>query len=57
MNGLELLGAFVGFIGLWGSLWYRLGRLTGEVKEHNTMLARIERQLEHIITTGGIKHG
>lgn len=53
----ELIGAAIAFLGVWGSLWYKLGRLESEVKDHNDQLHQIQKQLEHIITTGGGKHG
>ena len=33
-----------------GGLWYTVGRLTSEVKEHNRILAEIRKSLEILMT-------
>jgi hypothetical protein len=53
----ELIGICIAFLGIWGSLWYKLGSLTKEVQHHNIMLKEISKTIEHILTQGGIKHG
>lgn len=53
MNGFEALGAVIAFVGLWGSLWYKLGKVESEVKHHNSMLKDIQKQIEHVIIRGG----
>lgn len=50
---LSVLGCLVAFGSLWGSLWYKLGKLATEVKQHNLMLAEINRTLERFIIGKG----
>mgnify|MGYP001586998812 CR=1 FL=1 len=47
---VEIITPIIAFIGLWGSLWYKLGKIEGEIKGHNTILQKLEKQIEHIIT-------
>ena len=49
----EFLIALVAIMGPWGALWFRIGNLTREVKEHNLKLDVIQKQLERIITGKG----
>ena len=37
----------------WGALWYRLGKLAGEVREHNKLIADIKDKLDDITNEGG----
>lgn len=50
--GLIVAGA-VTFFSLWASLWYKLGKITNQVKHHNLVLEEIRKQLEHLLTRGG----
>lgn len=47
-----LIGGTLTFLGLWGSLWYKMGRLTKEVEQHNLKLIEIQKALETLITRG-----
>lgn len=49
----ECIVVLVAILGLWGSIWYRLGKLTSEVKAHNLKLTEISKTLERLITKGG----
>jgi len=49
--GLLITGS-IAFLGLWGSLWYKIGSLTTEVRQHNRMLAEIQKTLERILMGG-----
>lgn len=40
-------------LGSWGMIWYKLGKLTSEVKNHNLTLAEIQKQLETLIIGKG----
>ena len=51
----ELIGVGVALLALWGSLWYKLGKLTCEVNHHNMMLKDLQKAIEHILTQGGIQ--
>ena len=51
----EFIGFGIALLGLWGSLWYKLGKLTSEVSHHNMMLKDIHKAIEHILTHGGIE--
>ena len=53
----ELIGIGIVFLGMWGSLWYKIGKLTSEVKSHNTMLGNIQKQVESLLFRGGSKDG
>lgn len=46
-----IIAAIVAIFGGWGAIWYRIGQLTNEVKQHNIMLTNIQRQLERKIIT------
>lgn len=48
----EIIGVIIAFLGMWGSLWYKLGKLTGEVKHHNQLLQDVEHRLDNFITGG-----
>lgn len=47
---IALLGCGVSFLAMWGTLYFRLGRLTSEVRGHNRMLAEIQKAIETILT-------
>lgn len=53
----SFLGAIVAVIAMWGSLWHKIGKMEGHLKEHNGILDRIEKQIERIITQGGKGNG
>jgi len=53
MSILEVIACFVAFLGLWGSLWYKLGKLTNEVKGHNDKLDSLDKKVERLIIRGG----
>lgn len=50
---LSVVGSLVAFGSLWGSLWYKIGKLGAEVKEHNQKLTTIQHQLERMIIGKG----
>ena len=52
MEAATIILALLTFIGLWGSLWFKIGKLTAEVKGHNEKLRGIEKQLEQLIIGG-----
>lgn len=54
---VEILGAVIAFVGLWGSLWYKLGKIETEVKGHNSRLDKLEKILTNFLERGGIRNG
>lgn len=53
MTIFEVLGVSIPILGLWASVWYKLGRLSQEVREHNEICHRLEKQMERLLTRGG----
>lgn len=44
------IGLGVMILGSFGSLWYKIGKLTTEVKHHNQLLQDIEKRIDNLIT-------
>lgn len=51
---LFLVPILVAVFAAWGALWYRLGKLAGEVRGHNVMLSRIKKKVEAIAEAQGV---
>lgn len=43
-----------GIFAAWGMLWYRLGKLSQEVREHNKLLGKIKRKVEALAVKEGV---
>jgi len=54
---VAFVGLGFGFLSIWGSLWFKLGKLTSEVKNHNLKLTKMEGQLDSLITIKGGEDG
>lgn len=46
---VEVIAIGVAFLGIWGSLWYKVGKLTSEVKGHNLKLTEIQKAMERLL--------
>jgi len=53
MELVSIMAALVGIVGMWGSLWYKIGKMEAEVKEHNFILKELRKSLERMLTKGG----
>lgn len=47
-----LIGIGLAILANTSYLWYKIGKLASEVKNHNLKLVEIEKQLEKLITGG-----
>lgn len=53
MNIFESIIAAAGLLVTWGSIWFKLGKLTSEVKGHNAMLKDIKEDVDNLCGKGG----
>ena len=56
MTSTEAIVIIIGILGIWASLWYRLGLLAAEVRGHNKRLDELSKQLTNFATRGVIRH-
>lgn len=44
-----IIGVSIAILGSWGTIWYKLGKLTNEVKHHNRTLEVIGKKIDKLL--------